>query len=71
MTAPVGREVKVTFSFVCMCLGVAPAEADDAAREDGADFATPFGGGHAVGRKRVWRSGQRAASQSGTLCLYS
>ena len=37
-----GREVKANFSFFCMCLDVALAEADDAAREDRADLAPPL-----------------------------
>ena len=44
-----GREVKANFSFFCMCLGVALAEADDAAREDRADFSA------ALSRREVVR----------------
>ena len=37
-----GREVKANFSFVCMCLGVALAKANDTTREDRADLAAPL-----------------------------
>ncbi|WP_083660132.1 hypothetical protein [Acuticoccus yangtzensis] len=46
-----GRQVKANFSLFCMCLGVTLTEADDAAREDRADFSA------ALSRREVVRMG--------------